>query len=91
MLTRKLGLGEKIRISLIQAGFSAEPSPRPEIQGQSEWNICNRCRSGKGVQLELSRGLRKSMFKDLTREGRKSRTTIFHNFVSVLRDVLFDW
>ncbi|MBW1689587.1 MAG: replication protein [Deltaproteobacteria bacterium] len=84
-------LGEKIRISLIQAGFSAEPSPRPEIQGQSEWNICNRCRSGKGVQLELSRGLRKSMFKDLTREGRKSRTTIFHNFVSVLRDVLFDW
>ena len=83
-------MGEKIRGSLIQAGFTAEPSPRPEIQGQSENNICNRCWSGKGVQLEISRGLRKSMFKDLTREGRKSRTTIFHAFVSVLRDVLSD-
>jgi phage replication-related protein YjqB (UPF0714/DUF867 family) len=83
-------LGEKIRISLIQAGFTAEPSPRPEIQGRGENNICNRCRNGKGVQLELSRGLRKNMFKDLTREGRKDRTAIFHSFVSVLRDALSD-
>lgn len=83
-------MGEKIRVSLTQAGFNAEPSPRPEIQGQSENNICNRCRSGKGVQLEISRGLRKNMFKDLTREGRKNRTTIFHAFVPVLRDVLSD-
>ena len=83
-------LGEKIRVSLTQAGFNAEPSSRPEIQGQSEKNFCNRCRSGKGIQLELSRGLRKSMFKDLTREGRKSRTAIFHAFVSVIRDVLSD-
>jgi len=81
-------LREKIRGSLIQAGFNAEPSPRPEIQGQSENNICNRCRSGKGVQLELSRGLRKRMFEDLTRSGRKNRTAIFHTFVSILRDVL---
>lgn len=83
-------LREKIRGFLIQAGFNAEPSPRPEIQGQSENNICNRCRSGKGIQLEISRGLRKNMFKDLTREGRKNRTAIFHSFVSVLRDVLSD-
>lgn len=83
-------MGEKIRESLIQAGFNAGPSPRPEIQGQSVNNICNRCRNGKGVQLEISSGLRKNMFKDLTREGRKNRTTIFHAFVSVLRDVLSD-
>lgn len=83
-------LREKIRVSLTQEGFNAESSPRPEIQGQSVKNICNRCQSGKGVQLEISRGLRKNMFKDLTREGRKSRTTIFHSFVSVLRDVLSD-
>ena len=81
-------LGEKIRVSLVQAGFTAEQSTRPEIQGQSAKNICNRCRSGKGIQLELSMGLRKNMFKDLTREGRKNRTHIFHSFVSVLRDVL---
>lgn len=83
-------MGEKIRGSLIQEGFTAEPSPRLEMRGQSENNICNRCQSGKGVQLEISRGLRKNMFEDLTREGRKNRTTIFHGFVSALRDVLFD-
>ena len=83
-------MGEKIRGSLVHAGFNAEPSPRPEIQGKSEKNICNRCRSGKGVQLELTRGQRRRMFEDLTREGRKNRTTIFHAFVSVLGDVLFN-
>jgi phage replication-related protein YjqB (UPF0714/DUF867 family) len=81
-------LGEKIRLSLIQAGFSAERSPWPELQGQSTDNICNRCRSGKGVQLEISKGLRKKMFKELTREGRRNKTTVFHTFVSVLQDVL---
>jgi phage replication-related protein YjqB (UPF0714/DUF867 family) len=81
-------LREKIRVSLIRAGFNAEQSTRPELQGRNEHNICNRCKSGKGVQLELSMGLRKKMFRDLTREGRKDRTTIFHAFVSVLRDVL---
>ena len=83
-------LREKIRGSLIQAGFTVELSPRPDLQGQGANNICNRCRSGKGVQLELSMGLRRRMFKDLTREGRKNRTTIFHAFVPVLRDVLSD-
>ena len=81
-------LGEKIRISLVQEGFNAELIPRPELQGQRENNICNRCKGGRGVQLEISRGLRKRMFRDLTREGRKNGTTIFHAFVSALRDVL---
>jgi phage replication-related protein YjqB (UPF0714/DUF867 family) len=81
-------MGEKIRVSLTQAGFNAELSPRPEIQGQSENNICNRCQSGKGVQLEISRGLRKNMFKDLTREGRKNRTLTFNQFVKAIREVL---
>jgi phage replication-related protein YjqB (UPF0714/DUF867 family) len=81
-------LREKIRISLMQAGFNVELSPRPELRGQGEQNICNRCKGGRGVQLEISRGLRERMFKDLTREGRKSKTTIFYAFVSILRDVL---
>jgi len=82
-------LGEKIRLSLIQAGFSAERSPRAELEGKSTKNICNRCRSGKGVQLEISSELRKRMFWGLTRKGRENRTTVFHTFVSVLQDVLF--
>jgi len=81
-------LREKIRLSLMQSGFNAGLSPRAELEGKSAKNICNRCRSGKGVQLEISKGLRKNMFKDLTQEGRKNRTTVFHTFVSALRDVL---
>jgi len=81
-------LREKIRLSLIQAGFSAGLSPRAELAGKSRKNICNRCQSRKGVQFEISKGLRENMFKDLTREGRENRTTLFHTFVSALQDVL---
>jgi phage replication-related protein YjqB (UPF0714/DUF867 family) len=79
---------QEIASALVKAGFNAELNPRPEIGGTSTKNICNRCHSGKGVQLEISRGMRKRMFKDLTRLGRKTRTPIFYAFVSVLRGVL---
>jgi phage replication-related protein YjqB (UPF0714/DUF867 family) len=81
-------LREKIRLSLIQAGFNAGLSPRSELEGKSTKNICNRCQSGKGVQLEISRELRKRMFRGLTRKGRENRTPVFHMFASVLQDVL---
>jgi phage replication-related protein YjqB (UPF0714/DUF867 family) len=74
--------------ALTKAGFNAGLSPRPEIEGKSVHNICNRGRSGKGVQVEISRSMRKRMFKDITRAGRKTTTPVFDTFVSVLRDVL---
>jgi len=81
-------LRERIRVSLNHAGFNAELIPRPELQGRRENNVCNRCKGGRGVQLEISHGLRERMFRDLTPEGRQNVTTIFHAFVSALRDVL---
>jgi phage replication-related protein YjqB (UPF0714/DUF867 family) len=83
-----IDLREKIRLSLIQAGFNAGLSPRAELEGKSTKNICNRCRSGKGVQLEISKGLRKNMFKDLTQEGRKKITDTFRLFVSAITEAL---
>lgn len=85
-----IDLGKKIRLSLIRAGFSAGLSPRAELAGKNAKNICNRCLSGKGVQLEISKGLRKKMFKEFAREGRKNKTTVFHAFVAVLQDILSD-
>jgi phage replication-related protein YjqB (UPF0714/DUF867 family) len=52
-------------------------------------NICNRTSSGKGVQLELSNGLRRSLFDDWrTRQGRKTTTSLFAKLASDIRDIL---
>jgi phage replication-related protein YjqB (UPF0714/DUF867 family) len=52
-------------------------------------NICNQTSSGKGVQLELSNGLRRSLFDDWrTRKGRKTTTSLFAELASDIRDVL---
>lgn len=79
---------EKIKKALIQAGFTVEKSPRPALQGRSQRNLCNRCRPVGGVQLEISKGLRKKMFLNLTRQGRRLRTETFDKFVSSLRKAL---
>jgi phage replication-related protein YjqB (UPF0714/DUF867 family) len=81
-------LKETIKKFLIQAGFRVEKSPRPALQGKSQRNICNRCGTGGGVQLEISKGLRKRMFANLTRQGRKHKTETFCRFVSASRKAL---
>jgi phage replication-related protein YjqB (UPF0714/DUF867 family) len=82
-------LKEKIQKVLSHAGFRVKVSPNPKMGGKSPRNICNRGRALAGVQLEISRGLRKQMFLDLkTYMGRKTKTDIFGQFVSVLRTPL---
>lgn len=79
---------EKIKKTLIRAGFTVEKTSRPSLQGKSQRNICNRCQSGEGVQLEISKGLRKKMFFDMTRQGRIHKAETFDKFVSALRKAL---
>ena len=74
---------EKIKKALNDAGFLVKKNPR--FPGTSPLNICNRSRLCKGVQLELSAPLRRSMFKDLTRPERKIPTKYFIKFVTALR------
>jgi len=50
-----------------------------------EQNLCNRGQSGAGVQLELSRALRRSLFESLTPSGRARPTPYFTAFVDALR------
>lgn len=56
---RGTGLRDAIGRALRAAGFAADPNPR--LPGIHETNICNRGRTGEGVQLELPRSLRRRL------------------------------
>lgn len=77
-----------VKRCLVDAGFPAIDSPNPGLAGTSPSNICNRGQANKGVQLELTRALRREMFASLKRSGRVNKTETFHEFVSVLREAL---
>lgn len=83
-------LKKEIHALLSHAGFRVRTSPNLKMEGKSPRNICNRGRAGAGVQLELSRGLRKQMFLDLeTYKGRDTKTDVFFKFISILRNTIW--
>lgn len=61
---RATELRDAIGVSLRDAGFEA--TPNETLPGIHESNICNRTRSGEGVQLELPRSLRRRLAGDRT-------------------------
>ncbi len=81
-------LEEKIRQQLDKAGFHAEISTKPGLRAQHPENICNRCQSGQGVQLEISRGLREKMFDNLGARSLRKKTRQFFKFVEALSEAL---
>jgi len=81
-------LGDRIFDALKGAGFKVSRHPDPDLQGIEACNIVNRGLSGAGVQLELSRSVRQTMFESLTRAGRKKTTEQFTLFVDALRKAL---
>ena len=81
-------LKEKIREALKAGGFHAEISEIPGLRGIRPENICNRCRSGEGVQLEISRGLRENMFENLAQRSLRKKTADFYRFINILKAVL---
>ena len=81
-------LKNEIRDALNSAGFEAQISSKPGLRAQHPQNICNRCRSGQGVQLEISRGLRKKMFTHLASRSLRKRTGQFYSFVDAIKKAL---
>jgi phage replication-related protein YjqB (UPF0714/DUF867 family) len=79
---------ERLRASLKASGFRVDTHSNPALQGSDPANICNRGTSGRGVQLELSNGLRKTFFSSLTRAGRLTPTKEFGKFVAAVRSVV---
>jgi phage replication-related protein YjqB (UPF0714/DUF867 family) len=73
--------------ALNEAGFEAREDDSHH-SGTFPSNICNRGASGRGVQMEISKGLRHAMFEGLKRKGRQSKKPTFYRFVAVIRDIL---
>ena len=81
-------LGERIRTALARQGFDVRVHGDPDLQGLDPKNLCNRGTACAGVQLELSRAVRTTMFESLSRAGRKKPTARFKAFVNAVRRVL---
>lgn len=79
------GLHEELKAGLIdklaKAGFDACLAD-VNYAGAQLQNICNKGRLRRGVQLEVSEGLRRTMFKAFDRQGRKNTTDVFWKFVN---------
>ncbi|KXZ22394.1 poly-gamma-glutamate hydrolase family protein [Bacillus nakamurai] len=77
---------EAITNSLNNAGYSAELLDEgTRLSGSSPNNIANKNKTGKSIQLELSTGLRKSMFNTFSLKGRSgTRNETFYNFIDTL-------
>ena len=73
----------QIKQALTAAGFAAVDGLR--FSGINPKNICNKNRSGMGVQLEISIGMRKRFFEDITRLHRKRITQCFIAYVQALQ------
>jgi len=72
---------------LAKAGFETRLT-ESNYAGTQLQNICNRGRERRGVQIEISEGLRRTMFKTLDRPGRKITTANFQKFVTSVRGAL---
>jgi phage replication-related protein YjqB (UPF0714/DUF867 family) len=81
-------LGAAIGGALRRSGFDVRKHQNPNLQGREPENLCNRGTSLAGVQLELSKAVRATLFDSLTRAGRQKPTGRFELFVSAVRTVL---
>ena len=81
-------LKQRIMYALRTGGYEARINIAPGLRGIRSENICNRCRSGKGVQLEISRGLREKMFDNLDHRLLRKKRVTFYEFVNTLKEVL---
>jgi phage replication-related protein YjqB (UPF0714/DUF867 family) len=88
------GLNEILKARLLhtlnETGFPAQIA-QAQFAGRDPSNICNRCSSGQGLQIEISEGLRKDMFQALNRRGRKIRTDVFQRFTSAIHSELLSY
>ena len=81
-------LKSRIRQSLCRSGFNAEISEKPALRGENPTNLCNRCIRGRGVQLEITKGLRKTMFTSYEGRDIRKKTECFFRFTNAVKTVL---
>jgi phage replication-related protein YjqB (UPF0714/DUF867 family) len=76
--------------ALNRSNIPALRSPTTFFQGEHPRNLCNCNGRSMGVQIEISTGLRQTMFKNLSRSGRRTPTRAFHNLVDTVRSCLVE-
>ncbi|MCP4579186.1 MAG: poly-gamma-glutamate hydrolase family protein [Deltaproteobacteria bacterium] len=81
-------LKDRLCRDLLKAGFNARISKKEGLRGESPLNLCNRCKTGNGVQLEITTGLRKRMFTPTKERSIKKKTEHFLRFTSGVRTAL---
>jgi len=81
-------LRRRVLTVLREAGFVAARDPSPTRQGRGRTNICNRGRTGKGLQLELTLGLRKRLFLQPEEGSSWHPSPLFLRLVSAVRRAL---
>jgi phage replication-related protein YjqB (UPF0714/DUF867 family) len=74
--------------NLLKAGFNARISKKEGLRGESPLNLCNRCRTGNGIQLEITTGLRKRMFTPTKDRSIKKKAEDFLRFTSTVKTAL---
>jgi len=81
-------LAAELLRNLRKADIPAAPASERGLQGHQPNNLCNRGRSGRGVQFELSRGLREELFSELQACPQHQPTPLFFHFVDTVRNIL---
>jgi len=85
------GRHRQLRTELLRAlqdmGFDTREDSTHH-SGMSRDNLCNKGGSRQGVQLEISRGLRETMFEGLGAAGRKTTTKVFSKIVRTVSSAL---
>ena len=86
---RNYFLGRKLKNELEKKGFRVKLKFFGRFNAKSKRNICNKGKSSKGVQVEISFGLRNKMFEDISsKKGRRKKTKLFREFVDSLKIIL---
>ena len=85
-------LKKYIQLALQDAGFQTAEAPI-HLLGMNESNITNRCKSGAGVQLELSKKLRNRFFlnDDTTSNNRHNHTETLNQFVRAIEKATIEY
>jgi phage replication-related protein YjqB (UPF0714/DUF867 family) len=79
---------DRLQRTLMNHGFCVRQHGSPKLQGRDNFNICNRCRTGRGIQFELSSGLRRSFFRSLSSAGRRQPKARLGKFAAAVRGVV---
>jgi phage replication-related protein YjqB (UPF0714/DUF867 family) len=79
-------LSRQLSTALEKTGFKVEKSKR--YPGVSPYNICNRGHLAKGVQIEISAGLRRLFFGDLQSALLQISSPILQRFIKTIVTVI---